>query len=88
MGLGKAQLHVWLLCAIGNLCSLFARWVMQAEHALRILAMRALQQMNEASYWRTHIAGMNLPAEHITEAWQSAEFYANKVIMEHRNTDR
>ncbi len=31
---------------------------------------------------------MNPPAQHVTEAWQSAEFYANKVLMEHRNTDR
>ena len=31
--------------------------------------------------------GMSLPTQHIEEAWQSAEFYANKVLMEFRNTE-
>ena len=30
---------------------------------------------------------MSLPTQHIEEAWQSAEFYANKVLMEFRNTE-
>ena len=33
-------------------------------------------------------AGMNVPAQHVADAWQSAEFYANKVLMEHRNSPR
>lgn len=33
------------------------------------------------------IAGMSLPPQHVDESWQSAEFYANKLLMEHRNTD-
>ena len=32
-------------------------------------------------------AEMSLPTQHIEEAWQSAEFYANKVLMEFRNTE-
>ena len=28
--------------------------------------------------------GMSLPAAHVTEAWQSAEFWTNKVLKEHR----
>ncbi|KAK9819752.1 hypothetical protein WJX72_001921 [[Myrmecia] bisecta] len=31
--------------------------------------------------------GMSLPAQHVDEGWQSAEFWANKVLMEFRNTD-
>lgn len=37
---------------------------------------------------RPRPAGMNPPTQHVADAWQSAEFYANKVLMEHRNTDR
>ena len=33
-------------------------------------------------------AGMNAPAQHVADAWQSAEFYANKVLMEHRGSSR
>ena len=33
------------------------------------------------------IAGMSLPAQHIEEAWQSAEFYANKILMEFRGKE-
>jgi hypothetical protein len=32
-------------------------------------------------------AGMRLPAQHVEEAWQSAEFWANKVLMEFRNSE-
>ena len=32
------------------------------------------------------MSGMSLPAKHIAESWQSAEFYANKVLMQHRST--
>ena len=28
---------------------------------------------------------MSAPAQHIDEAWQSAEFYANKILTEFRN---
>lgn len=31
--------------------------------------------------------GMNPPAQHVEEAWQSAEFYANKVLIEFRSKD-
>lgn len=31
-------------------------------------------------------AGMSLPAKHVAESWQSAEFYANKVLMQHRQS--
>ena len=31
---------------------------------------------------------MNVPAQHVADAWQSAEFFANKVLMEHRNSAR
>ena len=31
--------------------------------------------------------GMSLPGPHVTETWQSAEFYANKILVQHRNTD-
>ncbi len=30
---------------------------------------------------------MSLPAQHIDEAWQSAEFYANKILTEFRNKE-
>ena len=30
--------------------------------------------------------GMSAPAKHVEESWQSAEFFANKVLMEHRGT--
>lgn len=30
---------------------------------------------------------MSLPAQHIEEAWQSAEFYANKILMEYRSKE-
>ena len=30
---------------------------------------------------------MSPPAQHVEEAWQSAEFFANKVLMEHRGTN-
>ena len=29
---------------------------------------------------------MSAPAKHVEESWQSAEFFANKVLMEHRGT--
>jgi len=32
-------------------------------------------------------AGMSLPGPHVSETWQSAEFYANKVLVQHRNTE-
>lgn len=28
--------------------------------------------------------GMSLPAKHVAESWQSAEFYVNKVLVQHR----
>ena len=28
--------------------------------------------------------GMSLPMPHVAEAWQSAEFYANKILVEHK----
>lgn len=31
--------------------------------------------------------GMSFPATHVEEAWQSAEFYNNKVLVEYRNKD-
>lgn len=31
--------------------------------------------------------GMSFPAAHVEECWQSAEFYNNKVLVEHRNKD-
>jgi hypothetical protein len=27
------------------------------------------------------VAGMSMPTAHVSEAWQSAEFYANKILM-------
>lgn len=30
---------------------------------------------------------MSPPAQHVQEAWQSAEFWANKILMEFRNKD-
>ena len=27
---------------------------------------------------------MSAPAKHVEESWQAAEFFANKVLMEHR----
>ena len=30
--------------------------------------------------------GMSLPAAHVNEAWQSAEFWTNKILKEHRAT--
>lgn len=30
---------------------------------------------------------MNPPSQHIDEAWQSAEFYANKILTEFRNKE-
>lgn len=35
----------------------------------------------------TPAAGMSPPAQHVQEAWQSAEFWANKILMEYRNKD-
>ena len=29
---------------------------------------------------------MSAPAKHVEESWQAAEFFANKVLMEHRGT--
>ncbi|KAA6416532.1 MAG: Adenylyl cyclase-associated, partial [Trebouxia sp. A1-2] len=31
--------------------------------------------------------GLSLPPQHVEESWQSAEFFANKVMMEFRNAD-
>ena len=31
-------------------------------------------------------AGMNPPAQHVLDGWQAAEFWANKVLREHRAT--
>jgi len=31
--------------------------------------------------------GMSLPAQHVEDGWQSAEFWANKVLMEFRNSE-
>lgn len=31
--------------------------------------------------------GMAAPAQHISETWQAAEFYSNKLLMEFRNKD-
>ena len=31
-------------------------------------------------------AGMNPPPQHVLDGWQSAEFWANKVLREHRAT--
>jgi adenylyl cyclase-associated protein len=28
--------------------------------------------------------GMSMPVSHVSEAWQSAEFYGNKILMEHK----
>jgi adenylyl cyclase-associated protein len=30
---------------------------------------------------------MSLPAAHVEQAWQSAEFYSNKIMMEFRNSE-
>ena len=30
---------------------------------------------------------MSLPAKHVAESWQAAEFYANKVLIQHRQSD-
>jgi hypothetical protein len=30
---------------------------------------------------------MPLPAQHVNDAWGSAEFYANKLLMQYRGTD-
>lgn len=30
---------------------------------------------------------MSLPATHVEQAWQSAEFYTNKIMMEFRNSE-
>lgn len=32
-------------------------------------------------------AGMNPPGQHMADAWSSAEFWANKLLVEHRNSD-
>lgn len=32
-------------------------------------------------------AGMPVPAQHITESWNSAEFFANKLLREFRGVD-
>lgn len=32
-------------------------------------------------------SGISFPATHVEESWQSAEFYNNKVLVEHRNKD-
>jgi len=31
--------------------------------------------------------GMNPPGQHVADAWSSAEFWANKLLVEHRNSD-
>ena len=31
-------------------------------------------------------AGLNPPAQHVLDSWQSAEFWANKVLREHRTS--
>jgi hypothetical protein len=33
------------------------------------------------------VPGMSLPAAHVEQAWQSAEFYSNKIMMEFRNSE-
>lgn len=43
--------------------------------AVQVLAFVAFQGPN---------MGMSLPVPHVSEAWQSAEFYTNKILMEHK----
>lgn len=31
--------------------------------------------------------GMNPPPQHVTDAWSSSEFWANKLLVQHRNSD-
>ena len=45
----------------------------------------SLQAMSWVCY--TKESGMPLPASFVKESWDSAEFYANKVIMENRSKD-
>eukprot|EP00898_Chlorokybus_atmophyticus_P006762 jgi/Chlat1/7087/Chrsp57S06779 len=43
-----------------------------------------------ALYWVAYAgkdSGMSIPPVHVEESWQAAEFYANKVLMEHRGKD-
>ena len=56
-------------------------------------AFNHLKALAEASQCLSFVAylgpdaGMSLPGPHVTETWQSAEFYANKVLVQHRNTE-
>jgi len=46
-----------------------------------------VQSMAHGAQSPLSCAGMSLPAQHVEEAWQSAEFWGNKVLMEFRGTD-
>ncbi|MCJ1467941.1 hypothetical protein MMC07_006566 [Pseudocyphellaria aurata] len=48
-------------------------------------AAEALQGLTWVIYTGPN-CGMSLPAKHVAESWQSAEFYANKVLMQHRQS--
>ncbi|ACO67197.1 predicted protein [Micromonas commoda] len=56
-------------------------------------AFNHLKALAEAAQCLSFVAytgpetGMSLPGPHVTETWQSAEFYANKILVQHRNSE-
>lgn len=51
---------------------------------------KAVAESLHALSWMVYTGpncGLSLPAQHVDESWQSAEFFANKVMMEFRNSD-
>ncbi|KAL3158071.1 hypothetical protein ABBQ32_011678 [Trebouxia sp. C0010 RCD-2024] len=51
---------------------------------------KAVAESLHALSWMVYTGpncGVSLPAQHVEESWQSAEFFANKVMMEFRNSD-
>lgn len=52
--------------------------------------LKTVAESMTALAWVTYTGkdcGMSLPAAHVEESWQTAEFYNNKVLVEYRNKD-